>query len=99
MGHNISERRDRKMSYQATERVKLIEKINKTVLTGEPFVIFYRDIESNMTLRKVIPIRLKRYGAEGEENLILSAFCCLRMDYRHFQMDRIIEAYFRDVEY
>lgn len=83
------------MNYEHTERVALIERIRKAVVTGETFVILYRDIDTNVTLRKVIPIRLEY---TQDKDLLLNTFCVLRMEYRSFRLDGLLEAYFRDVE-
>lgn len=83
------------MSYRYTERVKLIERISKAVIMGETFVILYRGANEKITLRKVNPIRLEHLDDESD---LLHAFCILRMEYRSFKMDRILEAYFRDVD-
>lgn len=50
--------------------------------------ITYRDVEGRETARRVLPLSIVYY----ERSNVLLAWCCLRVDFRNFRLDRIVTA-------
>lgn len=54
--------------------------------------ITYRDGDAMPTQRAILPLQL----AQLQSAHIIAAWCCLRLDFRHFRLDRILKAELTD---